>query len=239
MSWKASMQPGWSSNAWAFWTPSTMAVLPSCLACSMSAVLRARASKSPLSRISRFIRAMLATVPLKSSHTETVQLAPLRPPLRMSSKTGRSQWEMIRPSKTNAFWCKLLMVRSFRRGQECGAGGSGVFQQRRKHRIGALRRGDDAGSVGLRAALDQAPEVVGKTAAQDQQHAGLVAARHDHGGFGDHAADAAARRQALEVVGAQLAQQQQVIGAGQAQRGQAPAVVHDLGKGIAQRGVQR
>src|SRR6218665_3621583 len=210
MSWKASMLPSWSSNAWAFWNPSTMAVLPSCLACSMSAVLRARASKSPLSRISRFMRAMLATVPLKSSHTETVQLARLRPPLRMSSKTERSQLEMIRPSKTNAFWCRLLMVCSFRRGQECGAGGSG-----------------------------QALEVVGKTAAQDQQPAGLVAARHDHRGLGDHAADAAARRQALEVVGAQLAQQQQVLGAGQAQRGQAPAVVHDLGKGIAQRGVQR
>ncbi len=75
----------------------------------MSAVLRTRVSRSLFSRMDFFIWAMLCTVLLKSSHTETVQLAAVRPPFFMSSKTERSHFEMMRPSMTMASWCKLLM----------------------------------------------------------------------------------------------------------------------------------
>src|SRR5580692_1348015 len=77
-----------------------MPVLPALWAEPMSAVVRTRVRRSLCSRISAFIAAILATVSLKPSHTETVQLAAASPPLCMSSNTLRSQREMIRPSMT-------------------------------------------------------------------------------------------------------------------------------------------
>src|SRR5580692_8377846 len=77
-----------------------MPVLPSLWAALISAVVRTRVKRSLCSRIRPFITAMLATVSLKPSHTDTVQLAAASPPLCMSSNTLRSQREMIRPSMT-------------------------------------------------------------------------------------------------------------------------------------------
>ncbi|MCY1488428.1 hypothetical protein D9M68_221200 [compost metagenome] len=64
----------------------------------MSSVVRTSVSSSALSRICFFISAMLSTVLVKFSHTDTVQFAAVMPPLCMSSKTERSNLEMFRPS---------------------------------------------------------------------------------------------------------------------------------------------
>src|SRR3990167_1299768 len=77
-----------------------MPVLPSSLALRMSAVVRTGITRSLLSRISFWLAAMLFTVAWKPSHTDTVQLAAVRPPLRMSSNSSRFHLAMIRPSMT-------------------------------------------------------------------------------------------------------------------------------------------
>ena len=66
----------------------------------MSSVVYAWSSRSSFSSIHDFHRAIFAIVPAKFSQTQQVQLAPVRPPARMSSKTLRSQFETISPSKT-------------------------------------------------------------------------------------------------------------------------------------------
>lgn len=64
----------------------------------MSSVVRTSVSSSLLSRIFFFITPMLSTVLVKFSHTDTVQFAAVMPPLRMSSNTGFSNFEMFSPS---------------------------------------------------------------------------------------------------------------------------------------------
>lgn len=66
----------------------------------MSAVVRTGITRSLFSRISFWLAAMLFTVAWKPSHTDTVQFAAVRPPLRMSSNSSRFHLAMIRPSMT-------------------------------------------------------------------------------------------------------------------------------------------
>ncbi|MNE27790.1 hypothetical protein D3C80_1212110 [compost metagenome] len=82
-----------------------MPVLPSSLALRMSAVVRTGITRSLFSRISLLLAVMLFTVAWKPSQTDTVQLAAVRPPLRMSSKSSRFHLAMIRPSMTMLSAC--------------------------------------------------------------------------------------------------------------------------------------
>src|SRR5580704_10925149 len=65
----------------------------------MSAVDRTGRIRSLNSRNQPFHFTIFAIVPLKSSHRLQVQLAAVMPPLIMSSKTSRLQFDTIRPSK--------------------------------------------------------------------------------------------------------------------------------------------
>ncbi|MNM80564.1 hypothetical protein D3C81_925360 [compost metagenome] len=82
-----------------------MPVLPSSLALRMSAVVRTGITRSAFSRISFWLAAMLLTVAWKPSQTDTVQLAAVRPPLRMSSNSSRFHLAMISPSITMLSAC--------------------------------------------------------------------------------------------------------------------------------------
>src|SRR5215472_2473296 len=62
--------------------------------------------RSEFSRRSFFHRITLRMVSVKFSHTQQVQFAAVRPPLRMSSKTARLKSEMMRPSITIDFACR-------------------------------------------------------------------------------------------------------------------------------------
>ncbi len=64
----------------------------------MSALVRTMVASSLFSRTSFFMSAMLATVSAKPSHTDTVQLAAVKPPTRMSSRMDLSHLAIIRPS---------------------------------------------------------------------------------------------------------------------------------------------
>lgn len=96
-----------------------MPVLPCSLALRMSAVLRTGITRSLLSRISLLLATILFTVAWKPSHTDTVQLAAVRPPLRMSSNSSRFHLAMIRPSMTMLSACNsagLIWHTPFRLG---------------------------------------------------------------------------------------------------------------------------
>ncbi|CAE6874119.1 hypothetical protein R75465_08490 [Paraburkholderia aspalathi] len=90
-----------------------MPVLFSFFARRMSSVVRTSVRISPYSRICCFISAMLSTVFWKLSQTDTVQFTAVTPPLRMSSNTERSNFEMFRPSMM-LLSCKVLIVCSRR-----------------------------------------------------------------------------------------------------------------------------
>ena len=91
-----------------FWKPRMMPVLPSSLACRMSAVVCTCMIRSPFSRNQAFQRGdIVASCRVKPSQTEQVQLAAVSPPLRMSSNTERPKSEMIRPSMTTDAACRL------------------------------------------------------------------------------------------------------------------------------------
>src|SRR3989344_9337181 len=105
-----------------------MPVLPCSLALRMSAVVFTGITRSLFSRIRVWLATMLLIVAWKPSHTDTVQLAAVRPPLRMSSNSARFHLAMISPSITMLSACNSAgLIRRPLIGDSCAESSAGAL----------------------------------------------------------------------------------------------------------------